>query len=173
VAVRERERSSPPPPSRHEQEIPLSGDQLDADAQIRNGDATDRDAVVGSWLGTVTEEAGPAPPTFALLLTFAPGGVLMQSDQRQVGEVGEEAMLTAGHGVWQALSNGQFRARFTKFGGRPQQGLFAVIRHELTGSVDSSGQTLRANGSLHICAAATGDVLATVPVRMEATRLHA
>lgn len=45
-------------------------------------------AIVGTWLATVTEGVDPAAPSFAMLLTFAPGGVLIESDQRQVGEVG-------------------------------------------------------------------------------------
>lgn len=127
--------------------------------------------IVGSWLATVTEGAGSPATSFAMLLTFAPGGVLVESDQRQVGEVGEEARLTGGHGSWSSLGEGRFRAQFTKFGGRPQQQQFAVIRHDITISIDGSANTLLASGTLQVCAASSGDVLGEISVRIEGQRL--
>ena len=128
-------------------------------------------AIVGTWLATVTEGVDPAAPSFAMLLTFAPGGVLIESDQRQVGEVGEEAHLTGGHGSWSPLGEGRFRAQFTKFGGRPQQRQFAVIRHDVTITVDDTARTLSATGTLQVSAASSGDVLGEIPVLIAGRRL--
>ena len=134
-------------------------------------DPTLRGVIVGSWLATVTDGVDPSVRSFAMLLTFAPGGVLIESDQRQVGEVGEKAHLTGGHGSWASLGEGQFRAQFTKFGGRPQRQQFAVIRHDITITVDSAGNTLTGDGTLQVSAASSGDVLGETPVRIAGKRL--
>lgn len=136
------------------------------------GDPAGHGVIVGTWLATVTEGGDPAAPSFAMLLTFAPGGVLIESDQRQVGEVGEEAHLTGGHGSWSPLGEGRFRAQFTKFGGRPQQRQFAVIRHDIAITIDDAADSLIANGTLQVSAAASGDVLGEIPVRIAGRRLR-
>lgn len=134
-------------------------------------DTTQDGVIVGSWLATVTEGLDPSAPSFAMLLTFAPGGVLIESDQRQVGEMEEEAHLTGGHGSWASLGEGRFRAQFTKFGGRPQQRQFAVIRHDITITVDDATDTLSADGTLQVSAASSSDVLGEIPVRIAGKRL--
>lgn len=87
---------------------PLSSPTKDADSaelQNNNSGETNKKAIVGSWLETVTF-AGPNPmPPQESLSTFTEDGGLVVADQ---GSVTADVAFTPGHGAWKHLRSRTF-----------------------------------------------------------------
>ncbi len=64
-----------------------------------------KEAIVGSWLETVTFSGGGAPPPLKSLVTFIADGILVVADQ---GNVTTETVFSAGHGAWVHLGGRTF-----------------------------------------------------------------
>ncbi len=115
--------------------------------------------VTGSWLVKVT---GQTVPPYRAVWSFADGGVLISSDQRQTGQGGETAgHQTSGQGVWESDRRLGFRAKYVKWGSTPDVMHFAMLVHEFSGSLDVGLNAFDVTGTLTIIAAATGQVLTT------------
>jgi FtsP/CotA-like multicopper oxidase with cupredoxin domain len=75
--------------------------------------------IEGTWLATVTTGGSGAPPPFQSLVTFAPGGGLVEADQST-----PPSQRSAGQGMWVRTDDDQIRARFLAFlfdtSGHPQ-----------------------------------------------------
>jgi hypothetical protein len=108
--------------------------------------ADEMTGIEGTWLSTVTTSGSSAPPPFQALVTFTPGGGLVETDQST-----PPSQRSAGQGTWARTDDDQVRARFLAFlfdfdaSGHPQpQGTLIV---PFTVRLSEDGDTLAGAGT--------------------------
>lgn len=150
---------------------------ISAKAQVENGnqipDAKFDTKMEGSWKVIVTpfQSPIPLPPSFESIITYVPGGGLIESDTLAA----PNSIAGAGHGVWELTEDRrrkrQFNLNFTKF-------LFTTAG-QFAGSVKitekitlTSGDQYVGEGKLQTLSP-TGAVIVTIPITTIGTRIHA
>ena len=82
---------------------------MNANAQPANAGATNKKALVGGWIETVTFPPAIGRPPLKSLATFHDDQTMVCSDQGAVTTVGPEpAVFTSCHGVWTHLEKRDF-----------------------------------------------------------------
>lgn len=76
--------------------------------ELKNGGATNKQALVGSWLETVTFPAEVGRPPIQSLGTFHDDGTMVCSDQGSVTITDQPGVFTSCHGVWTHLAKRTF-----------------------------------------------------------------
>jgi hypothetical protein len=98
--------------------------------------------IEGTWLSTVTTGGSGAPPPFQALVTFTPGGGLVETDQST-----PPSQRSAGQGTWVRTDDDQISARFFAFlfdaAGHPQ----GTLTVRFTVRLSEDGETLAGAGT--------------------------
>jgi hypothetical protein len=107
--------------------------------------ADEMTGIEGTWLSTVTTAGSGAPPPFQALVTFAPGGGLVETDQST-----PPSQRSAGQGTWVRTDDDQVSARFLAFlfdtAGHPQGTLIVPFTVRLS----EDGQTFAGAGTFQV-----------------------
>ena len=140
-----------------------------AGVQGQDCDSSSSKKMEGSWKVIVTpgQSPIPLPPSFESIVTYVPGGGLIESDTL----VQPNSIASSGQGAWEALGNRQFSLVFTKYLFSTQgqfQGSGKITETITFGSNDDEYTGV---GSLQILSPA-GTPLITIPVTTKGTRIR-
>ena len=138
--------------------------------QTREGGASPKKTMEGSWKVTVTpgQSPIPLPPTFESIVTYVPGGGLVESDKLAV----PGSIAGTGQGAWEFAGARQFRLTFTKYLFSTQglsQGSGRITEKI---SVEPSGDEYTGEGTMEILSP-SGAVIFTVPLTTHGVRMRA
>jgi hypothetical protein len=124
----------------------------------------------GSWQVVVTPGSSPVPlpPTFESIVTYIPGGGLVESDNLAV----PGSIAGAGQGAWAYVGGGQFGLIFTKHIFTTQGLPFGSGRITERISLSPGGDEYTGEGAMQILSPA-GAVLFSVPLTTHGVRLSA
>ncbi len=118
-------------------------------------------AIVGSWLGTVT----PAPVILKVLFTFHQDGTVLESTQ---GDDAPPNLFSPGYGAWVKTGSDEFAMTFIRFLSDTSGNLVAIVKHHETIQVD--GDTYTSKGK-YVGTDLSGKVLFTGNYTIHATRI--
>jgi hypothetical protein len=99
---------------------------------------SNRKAIVGSWLETVTFAGEGAPPPLKSLVTFGDDGAVLVMDQGHVN-VAAGQVFSAGHGRWVARGNRSFGWTIVELISDLNGNLMGTLKVSGTYTVDESG----------------------------------
>jgi hypothetical protein len=142
-----------------------------AQAQERINQSPDK--MEGSWKVIVVpgQSPIPLPPFVEAIVTYIPGGGLIESDNLAV----PNSIAGTGQGTWEAVNSRlsrQFDLTFTKYLFSTQGLLLGSVRVTERIALDSNDNEYRGEGRLEILTP-TGAVLFTIPATSTATRIRA
>ena len=126
----------------------------------------------GSWKVIVVpgQSPVPLPPFVEAIVTYVPGGGLIESDNLAV----PNSIAGTGQGIWEPashLKSRQFKLTFTKYLFTTQGLLQGSVRATEKITLAPNGNEYRGEGKLEVLSP-TGAVLLTVPVTSTATRMR-
>ena len=130
------------------------------------------DKMEGSWKVIVVpgQSPIPLPPFVEAIVTYIPGGGLIESDNLAV----PNSIAGTGQGIWEpvnTLNSRQFNLTFTKYLFTTQGLLQGSVRATEKITLSNNGNEYRGEGKLEVLSP-TGAVLLTVPVTSTATRMR-
>ncbi len=132
--------------------------------------ATAPEGLEGTWLVDVRPTEGAVTPAFRAVWSFVAGGVVISSDQRQIGQGGElPGHQTSGQGLWRSDAERVLKAKYVKWGSNGP--FFAMLVRELSGRLDPSMNSFAVTGTLEIIGVKTGKVLTTESFAADGTRM--
>lgn len=123
----------------------------------------------GSWKVIITPGQAPIPlpPAIESVVTFVPGGGLIESDNLAV----PNTIAGSGQGAWEYVERRRFSFVFTKYL-FTTQGLFqGSVKITETITVNSNEDQYTGVGSMQVLSP-TGATLFTIPLTTQATRIR-
>ena len=129
-----------------------------------------RKTMEGSWKVTVTpgQSPVPLPPTFESIVTYIPGGGLVESDNLAV----PGSIAGTGQGAWEYAGERQFSLTFTKYLFGTQGQSLGSGRITETISLSPGGDEYTGQGTMEILTPA-GAVVFAVPLTTQGVRMKA
>jgi hypothetical protein len=139
-------------------------------AQSEERSQSPRKTMEGSWrvICTPGQSPIPLPPTFESIVTYIPGGGLVESDNLAV----PGSIAGTGQGAWESRGARQFSFTFTKYVFSTQGQSLGSGRITEKIILDSGGNEYTGEGTLEILNPA-GSVLFAVPLTTHAVRMRA
>ena len=141
----------------------------------------DNQQLTGSWNGVVTVTNAPGVPPIKDLLTFIPGGGVVEAHRLyNNAPIFGPLLFTPGHGAWESTADNQFAVTTVDFfQAAPNNPVYPAdgttlgqetVRWNLT--LNQSGQNL--SGSLAgVVTDSNGNVIFTFSANLQAKRIHA
>ena len=128
-----------------------------------------RKTMEGSWKVIVTpgQSPVPLPPTFESIVTYVPGGGLVESDNLAV----PGSIASTGQGAWEFTGDRQFSFTFTKYLFSTQGQSLGSGRITETISLDAGGNEYTGQGTMELLNPA-GVVISAVPLTTHGVRMR-
>ena len=139
-------------------------------ARSQEAGQSPKKALEGSWKDTVTPGPAPIPlpPTFEAIVTYVPGGGLVESDNLAV----PGSIAGTGQGAWEHAGARQFRLAFTKYLFTTQGLPLGSVRITAKISLDASGDEYTGQGTMETLSP-TGAVIFAIPLTTHGVRMRA
>lgn len=142
---------------------------LPADGQSL-ADASAKKTLEGSWRVTITPGPAPfpLPPTIEGLVTYVPGGGLVETDNLAA----PGSLAAAGLGIWKATGGREYKIQFVKYLFTTQGQLQGSVRIIETITRDPKNDNLYTGEGRIETLSPTGTIILVIPATTQAERIE-